>query len=73
MEAAYPSIGVLGEFDATWTFSKAQTTKEVLNSGAAGHGCGHNMFGAGRCCLAIIKINSSWKTQRNCPVLWNSG
>jgi aminobenzoyl-glutamate utilization protein B len=42
-----PIIGILGEFDALPGLSqKAQTTKEELNKGAAGHGCGHNMFGA---------------------------
>ena len=42
-----PIIGVLGEFDALPGLSqKAQPTKEVLVTGAPGHGCGHNMFGA---------------------------
>ncbi len=42
-----PIIGVLGEFDALPGLSqKSQTTKEALVTGAAGHGCGHNMFGA---------------------------
>lgn len=43
-----PIIGVLGEFDALPGLSqKAQATKEALAKDAAGHGCGHNMFGAG--------------------------
>ena len=42
-----PIIGILGEFDALPGLSqKAQTSKDPLNAGAAGHGCGHNMFGA---------------------------
>ncbi|MFM7223350.1 MAG: amidohydrolase, partial [Bacteroidota bacterium] len=42
-----PIIGILGEFDALQGLSqKAQTTKEPLQAGAAGHGCGHNMFAA---------------------------
>jgi aminobenzoyl-glutamate utilization protein B len=42
-----PIIGILGEFDALPGLSqKAQSTKEALKEGAAGHGCGHNMFGA---------------------------
>lgn len=41
-----PVIGILGEFDALPGISqKAQPTKEALNEGAAGHGCGHNLFG----------------------------
>jgi len=43
-----PIIGILGEFDALPGLSqKAQATKEALENGAAGHGCGHNLFGAG--------------------------
>ncbi len=42
-----PIIGILGEFDALPGLSqKAIPSKEALNTGAAGHGCGHNMFGA---------------------------
>ncbi len=42
-----PIISVLGEFDALPGISqKAQPEKEPLNEGAAGHGCGHNLFGA---------------------------
>ncbi len=49
-----PVIGVLGEFDALPGISqKAQPTKEPLNEGAAGHGCGHNLFGAGSLGAAI--------------------
>lgn len=43
-----PIIGIMGEFDALPGISqKAQPTKEALNPGAPGHGCGHNLFGAG--------------------------
>ncbi|MEB8328814.1 amidohydrolase [Flavobacteriaceae bacterium KMM 6897] len=42
-----PVISVLGEFDALPGISqKAQPIKDPLNEGAAGHGCGHNLFGA---------------------------
>ncbi len=42
-----PIIGLLGEFDALPGLSqKAIPSKEALNTGAAGHACGHNMFGA---------------------------
>ena len=42
-----PVISVLGEFDALPGLSqKTEPTKNPLNDGAAGHGCGHNMFGA---------------------------
>ena len=49
-----PVISVLGEFDALPGISqKAQPTKEPLNQGAGGHGCGHNLFGAGSLGAAI--------------------
>src|SRR5210317_454057 len=49
-----PVISVLGEFDALPGISqKAQPEKEALNQGAAGHGCGHNLFGAGSLGAAI--------------------
>jgi aminobenzoyl-glutamate utilization protein B len=41
-----PVIGVMGEYDALPGISqKALTTKTPLVEGAAGHGCGHNLFG----------------------------
>ncbi len=49
-----PVISVLGEFDALPGISqKAQPTKEPLNEGAAGHGCGHNLFGTASLGTAI--------------------
>lgn len=49
-----PVIGILGEYDALPGISqKAQTTKEPLEAGAAGHGCGHNLFGAASLGAAI--------------------
>lgn len=49
-----PIIGILGEFDALPGLSqKASSQKQALQPGAAGHGCGHNMFGAGSLGAAI--------------------
>jgi aminobenzoyl-glutamate utilization protein B len=49
-----PIIGILGEFDALPGLSqKAQTVKEALETGAPGHGCGHNMFGVASLGAAI--------------------
>ena len=43
-----PVIGILGEFDALPGISqKAVPTKNPLEAGSPGHGCGHNLFGAG--------------------------
>lgn len=42
-----PIIGILGEYDALPGISqKASPEKEALEPGGAGHGCGHNLFGA---------------------------
>jgi aminobenzoyl-glutamate utilization protein B len=41
-----PIIGILGEYDALPGLSqKAAPVKEAYEPGAAGHGCGHNLFG----------------------------
>ncbi|UBZ10658.1 amidohydrolase [Leeuwenhoekiella palythoae] len=49
-----PVISVLGEFDTLPGISqKAQPTKEPLKAGAAGHGCGHNLFGTASLGAAI--------------------
>jgi aminobenzoyl-glutamate utilization protein B len=49
-----PIIGIMGEYDALPGLSqKAQTVKEPLEQGAAGHGCGHNLFGAGSLGAAV--------------------
>lgn len=49
-----PVISVLGEFDALPGISqKAEPTKSALEEGAAGHGCGHNLFGVGSLGAAI--------------------
>ena len=49
-----PIIGILGEFDALPGISqKATSVKEPLEQGAAGHGCGHNLFGAASLGAAI--------------------
>ena len=41
-----PIIGILGEFDANAGISqKLKPIKESRVPGAAGHGCGHNLFG----------------------------
>ncbi len=49
-----PVISVLGEFDALPGLSqKTEPTKNPLKEGEAGHGCGHNLFGAGSLGAAI--------------------
>ena len=49
-----PVISVLGEFDALPGLSqKSVSTKNPVTDGAPGHGCGHNLFGAGSLGAAI--------------------
>jgi aminobenzoyl-glutamate utilization protein B len=49
-----PVIGIMGEYDALPGISqKAQPTKEAYENGGAGHGCGHNLFGAGSLGAAV--------------------
>lgn len=48
-----PVIGILGEFDALPGLSQtANPEKESMNA-AAGHGCGHHLFGVGSAAAAI--------------------
>lgn len=61
-----PVIGIMGEFDALPGISqKAQPEKEPLVKGAAGHGCGHNLFGAGSlgAALAIKELMQQGKVK----------
>jgi aminobenzoyl-glutamate utilization protein B len=49
-----PVIAVLGEYDALPGLSqKAVPERAALQAGAAGHGCGHNLFGAASLGAAI--------------------
>ena len=49
-----PVIGILAEYDALPGLSQdSKPFKRVLSEGGAGHGCGHNLFGAGSLGSAI--------------------
>ena len=50
-----PVIGILAEYDALAGLSQqgSQTEKKPLAPGGTGHGCGHNMLGAGAAGAAI--------------------
>ena len=49
-----PVIAIMGEYDALPGISqKASAVKEPHRDGAAGHGCGHNLFGAGSLGAAV--------------------
>jgi len=50
-----PIIGILAEFDALSGLSQkgGAESREVLKEGASGHGCGHNLLGAGSLAAAF--------------------
>lgn len=50
-----PIIGILGEFDALPGLSQEAFVPErkIIEDGAPGHGCGHNLFGTGSLAAAI--------------------
>ena len=61
-----PIIGILGEFDALPGISqKAVPHEEALEIGGGGHGCGHNLFGAGSigAAVAIKELMEEGKLQ----------
>ena len=61
-----PVIGIMGEYDALPGISqKALPTKEALDAGAPGHGCGHNLFGVGSlgAAVAIKELIAAGKLQ----------
>lgn len=61
-----PVISILGEFDALPGISqKASPEKSPLKEGAAGHGCGHNMFGTASlgAAIAIKELMEAGKIQ----------
>ena len=51
-----PVIGLLGEYDALAGLSQTvSAAKEATEAGAPGHGCGHNLLGAG-CLMAAVAV-----------------
>jgi aminobenzoyl-glutamate utilization protein B len=49
-----PVIGILGEFDALPGLSQDTTPlQKAIIANAAGHGCGHNLFGVGSLAAAV--------------------
>lgn len=53
-----PVIGILGEYDALPGLSQdAWPSRKALKEGAAGHACGHHLFGVGSAAAAIAVKN----------------
>ena len=68
----HPVIGILGEFDALSGLSqeKCSTFQQPLQEGAPGHGCGHNMLGAGSLAAAFAIKDYLEKSGREGTVLF---
>lgn len=61
-----PVVAILAEFDALPGMSqKAQPTREPLVEGAAGHACGHHLFGAGSVAAALAV--KDWLAETGTP------
>ena len=67
-----PVIGILGEFDALGGLSQVAgiDKKEALVPGANGHGCGHNLLGAGSLAAAIAVKDYLQSTGREGTVIY---
>ena len=53
-----PVVAILGEFDALPGLSQAATpARKAIAEGAAGHGCGHHLFGTASAAAAIALKN----------------
>ncbi len=64
--SGHPVIGIMGEYDALPGISQqASPVKAALEEGAAGHGCGHNLFGAASlgAAVAIKELIASGQLQ----------
>ncbi|MQW01946.1 amidohydrolase [Sinorhizobium medicae] len=77
-----PIIGILGEYDALPELSQVSGSlhQEAVVPGAHGHGCGHNLLGAGSA-LAAVALKQSLAFERvsgtvryyGCPAEENGG
>lgn len=68
----YPIIGILGEFDALYGLSQVGNlfNKEAITENGNGHGCGHNLLGAGSL-AAVLGIKKYLKdTKKSGTVIY---
>ena len=67
-----PVIGILGEFDALSGLSQkaGMTEQEAIEDGGNGHGCGHNLLGAGAFAAAVAVKNYLEKTGKEGTVIF---
>jgi aminobenzoyl-glutamate utilization protein B len=61
--AGSPIIGFLGEYDALPGLSqKLSTSKDPIEAGGAGHGCGHNLFGTA-CMGSVMAVKAAMEQE----------
>ncbi|MBQ4637152.1 MAG: amidohydrolase [Clostridia bacterium] len=67
-----PIIGILGEFDALSGLSQVAgiTERKQLVEGGCGHGCGHNMLGAGSLAAAFAVKRYLEETKKSGTVIF---
>lgn len=67
-----PVFGFLGEFDALDSLSQTReiATKYPIQEGAPGHGCGHNVLGAGSLGAALAVKDYMMETNRKGTVMY---
>ncbi len=65
--SGHPVIGILGEFDALSGLSQkaGETSPDPVIPGGSGHGCGHNLLGAGS--LAAAAAVKTWLEKSGKP------
>jgi aminobenzoyl-glutamate utilization protein B len=60
-----PVIAIYGEYDAlAGLLQKAESSFAPLTEGAPGHGCGHNLIGAGSAAAVVSKLMKAGKIKR---------
>lgn len=67
-----PVVGILGEFDALSGLSQESenTEKVPVVEGAPGHGCGHNLLGAGSVAAAVAVKEYLMKNEKEGTVIF---
>jgi len=70
--SGHPVIGILGEFDALSGLSQKAGTdvQDPICAGAPGHGCGHNLLGAGSLAAASAVKEYLQKTGKSGTVIY---
>ena len=79
--SGHPVIGILGEYDALYAMSQEADAAQPKPTGEKGHGCGHNLLGAGSLAAAVAvkdylqengKEGCARETQEGCPAPFQS-